>query len=109
MDTAKKRRPVKQPVAAQPLAVDEVDVTSLGAAIVTPEKPLRPHQCKKHLRETVAAAYRDIVKGFVTQAKSGSCQHLKMATEVVESPKRTRAGPRVKGPVESVLEELVLE
>jgi hypothetical protein len=108
MGTAKKRRPVQQPVAAKPLAAEDV-VGAPGLEIVAPEKPLRPHQCRKHLRETVAAAYRDIVAGFVAQAMSGSCQHLKMATEVVESPKRTRVGPRVKGPAERLLEELVLE
>jgi hypothetical protein len=101
MDTTEKRRPVKQPVAAKPLAAEEI-------AEVT-EKPLRPSQCRTYLRKTVAGAYRDIVKGFVTQAKSGGCQHLKMATEVIESSKRTRTGPRVKGPAERLLEELVLE
>jgi hypothetical protein len=102
METAKKRRPVKQPVAAKPLDADE------GAGAV-PEKPLRPAQCRTHLRKTVAAAYRDIVKGFVDQAKSGSCQHLKMATDVVESAKRVGAGSRKKGPAELMLEELNVE
>jgi hypothetical protein len=108
MGTAQQRRPVQEPVAATPLAAKEV-VGAPRVEIVAPEKPLRPHQCRKHLRETVAAAYRDIVAGFVDQAKNGSCQHLKMATEVVESPKRTRVGLRVKGPAERLLEELVLE
>ena len=109
MDTAKKRRPVKQPVAAKPLAAEDVVGALPRVEIVAPERPLRPSQCRTYLRKTVAAAYPEIVDGFVTQAKSGGCQHLKMATEVVESPKRTRVGPRVKGPAERLLEELVLE
>jgi hypothetical protein len=103
MDTAQRRRPVKQPVAATPLgAVTEIEAKA-------PEKPLRPSQCRKHLRKAVAEAYRDIVRGFVGQAMSGSCQHLKMATEVVEPEKRVKAGPRVKGSAEKLLEELGLE
>jgi hypothetical protein len=106
MVTAKKRRPDKQPVAARPLAALEV---GQEIEITAPEKPLRPGQCKKHLQKTVAAAYREIVAGFVEQAKGGSCQHLKMATEVLESAKRMRPGPRVKGPSELMLEELERE
>lgn len=72
------------------------------------EKPLRPSQCRTHLRKTVAAAYRDIVAGFVDQAKGGSCQHLKMATEVVDSEKRAKGGSRAKGPATAMLAELEL-
>ena len=109
MGTAKKRRPVKQPVAAKPLAAEEVVGAPPSVEIVAPEKPLLPSQCRKHLRTTVAEAYRDIVQGFVTQAKSGSCQHLKMATEVVESNKRTPTGRRRKGSAERLLDAMVLE
>jgi len=101
MGTAKKRRPVDELAAATPLAA------RLGgeSSAVTLKAPLRPHQCQRHLRLTVAAAYRDIVAGFVDEAKAGSCQHLKMATEVVASKKRVRAAKRVKGPSELMLEK----
>jgi len=77
-------------------------VTGVGVA----KKPLKPHQCRNHLRKTVAAAYRDIVAGFVKEATSGSCQHLKMATEVVESTKRVPKRLRPKGPAAQLLEDL---
>ncbi|MEO7027830.1 MAG: hypothetical protein ABI147_00310 [Acidobacteriaceae bacterium] len=104
MSAAKKRRAVKQPS-----AVHHVGVGDAGVDVKEPEKPLRPSQCRTHLRKTVAAAYRDIVAGFVGEAKSGSCQHLKMATEVVESKGRVRERSRGKGPAERMLEELERE
>ena len=52
------------------------------------EKPLRPGQCRAHMRKVLAAEFTEIVKGFVEQAKSGSCQHVKLATELLESKRR---------------------
>ena len=110
MGTVKKktRRAVKQPSAAHPLAAREAAAVA-GLEAKAPERPLRPSQCRTHLKKTVAAAYRDIVAGFVGEAKSGSCQHLKMATEVVESKGRTQGRSRSKGPAERMLEELERE
>jgi hypothetical protein len=105
MITARKRRPIGVSAAAVPPGSDEV----VGAGVVVELKPLKPHQCRNHLRRTVAVAYRDIVKGFVKEATSGSCQHLKMATEIVESSKRVKKSSRVKGPVEQLLEDLERE
>ena len=47
---------------------------------VETEKPLRPSQCRTHLRRELAREFRGMVKGFVQEAKSGSCQHLMLAT-----------------------------
>jgi hypothetical protein len=81
-----------------------------GAEMVTgprvKEKPLRPHECRTHLRKAVAAAYRDIVAGFVLEATGGGCQHLRMATEIVESKKRVRKVVRPKSVTAQLLEEL---
>ena len=62
-----------------------------GAAVEPqPEaKPLRPGQCRAHMRKTLANEFREIVDGFVKQAKSGSCQHVKLATELLEPPRKT--------------------
>jgi len=70
------------------------------------EKPLTPNQCRKYLRKTVAAAYREIVAGFVKEAMSGSCQHLKMATELVDSMRRPKAAARKKSSATLMLEKL---
>jgi hypothetical protein len=109
MGTANKRRPVNQPVAAQPLDGDGVIETVAGVDGAAVEKSLTPNQCRKYLRKTVAGAYRDIVAGFVKEAKAGGCQHLKMATEVVESTRRPKAVRRVKGAAALMLEKLERE
>ena len=95
MKTVKKRQPVAED-GAEMVSADELE--SAGEL-----EPLRSGECRKHLRATVAGAFRLIVAGFVEQAKSGSCQHLKMALEVLEPKKR--APSRQKGPAELMLEE----
>ena len=50
--------------------------------------PLRPAQCRAYMRKELAREFRGIVDGFVKGAKSGSCQHVKLATELLESKKR---------------------
>jgi hypothetical protein len=100
MGTAKRRRPARKPVAAK-VKIAVVDVFEVMKA---PEKPLRPSQCRGHLRKKLAEAYPAIVAGFVEQAKSGSCQHLKMATDLVEAKKAGRAS-MAKGPAARMLEE----
>jgi hypothetical protein len=90
-----------------PAGSGEVVGAGAGVEVGVAEKPLKPHQCRNHLRKTVAGAYRDIVKGFVKEATSGSCQHLKMATEIVESRKRVKKSFRVReSAVELLSEEL---
>lgn len=50
--------------------------------------PLRPSQCRAYMRRELAREFRGIVKGFVDGAKKGSCQHVKLATELVGAPER---------------------
>jgi hypothetical protein len=109
MTTAKKRRPVGVSAAAVPLGPDEGVGAAARVVVGVAGKPLKAHQCRNHLRKTVAVAYRDIVAGFVEEAKSGSCQHLRMATEIVESKKRVKRSTRVKGPAAELLEDLGTE
>ena len=109
MKTVQKRRPEGVPAAAMPLDGEEIAGAVTGVEVADSKKPLKPHQCRNHLRKTVAAAFRDIVAGFVEEAKSGGCQHLKMATEVVESKKRVKKSLRPKSVTEQLLEELERE
>lgn len=67
------------------------------------ERPLKPGQCRAYMRRELAREFRGIVQGFVDGAKKGSCQHVKLATELVQPPKRNR---RPKSTVERLLEEL---
>ena len=106
MKTANKRRLEGVPAAAMPLDGDEIAEAVMGLEVVDSKKPLKPHECRNHLRKTVAAAYRDIVAGFVEEAKKGGCQHLKMATEVVESQKRVKKDQMPKSVTAQLLEDL---
>ena len=63
----------------------------------TESKPLRPAQCRAYMRRTLAREFQGIVEGFIKGAKSGSCPHVKLATELLEPPprkKRVRSGRR---------------
>ena len=51
--------------------------------------------------------FRGIVQGFVEGAKSGSCQHVKLATELVRTPERKRVSGR--GQVQRLVEQLERE
>jgi hypothetical protein len=106
MKTANERRLDGVLAAAVPLDGEEIDGAVMEVEVEDAKKPLKPHQCRNHLRKTVAAAYRDIVAGFVKEAMSGGCQHLKMATEVVESQKRVKRSLRPKSVTALLLEEL---
>ena len=71
------------------------------------EPPLRPEQCRAYMRRTLAREFRGIVQGFVDGAKSGSCQHVKLATELMKTSPRTRV--RGRGDVQRLLEKLERE
>jgi hypothetical protein len=68
------------------------------------EKPLRPRQCHKYLQKTLASEFRAIVQGFVGEARNGSCAHMKLAVELLESTKPEPRG--TKGSAQRLLEEL---
>lgn len=71
------------------------------------ERPLRPGQCRAHLRRELAGEFRGIVKGLIEQAKKGSCPHVKLATELLdlrqEQQPKKRRGP---GPFTQMLQEI---
>jgi hypothetical protein len=65
---------------------------------------LSPGRCRSHMRETLAREFQAIVDGFVEAAKTGSCQHVKLATELL---KPTRKGStRKKGTAVRTLEQM---
>lgn len=74
-----------------------------GAGRERAERPLRPAQCRAYMRRELAREFRGIVQGFVDSAKKGSCQHVKLAAELVQAPVRVR--PK-KSTVERLIEEL---
>jgi hypothetical protein len=63
---------------------------SVTAGEETGEAPLRPGQCRDYMRRELAKEFRGIVKGFVEGAKTGSCQHVKLATELVGTQRPAR-------------------
>lgn len=72
------------------------------------KKPLRPAQCRPHMKKELAHNFREIVSGLVEHAKAGSLQHIKLATELLgvgpeEKEKVKRRGP---GPLTRVLREI---
>jgi hypothetical protein len=67
-------------------------------------KYLRPSECRSFMRRTLAKEFQAIVDGFVEEAKKGSCQHVKLATELL---KPIRKGPsRKKGTATRYWEQL---
>ena len=83
-------------------------VKGAAAAVSEPEHkalpPLRPSQCRAYMRRELAREFRGIVEGFVDGAKKGSCQHVKLATELVGTPERRQR--RGKSTVRRLIEEM---
>jgi len=67
-------------------------------------KVLKPSACKSHMRKRLAESFDEIVDGFVKEAKKGSCPHVKLTNELLETASGKRAS-RKKGPAERMLEK----
>ncbi len=59
------------------------------------------------MRQVLAREFRGIVEGFVEGAKSGSCQHVKLVTELMRPVTKTKV--RGRGRVEELLKQLERE
>ena len=82
---AKTRTGARAKARTRPRAKVCLPVSEPKIAEKTPEQPpLRPSQCRSYMRNTLAREFRTIVQGFVKGAQSGSCQHVKLATELLE-------------------------
>ncbi len=68
------------------------------------QKPLRPKQCHKYVQKRVAEQFPAIVNGFIGEALKGSCPHMKLAMELLDSAKVTTR-PR-KSSVHMLLDQL---
>jgi hypothetical protein len=84
---------------------EEIRLERVVEAVSEPRlKALRPGQCRTHMRNELAKEFREIVKGFVAAAKSGSCPHVKLANELLRPIRRNVS--RRKGSVARYMEEL---
>jgi hypothetical protein len=80
-----------------------------GVALSKDEKRLlAPASCRAYMRKTLVKAFPEIVKGFVDAAKTGSCPHVKMVTELMK-PVRQVNKRQKKGPAARFIEKLVRE
>ena len=69
-------------------------------------KKVRVADCRKLMRETLAAEYKEILGAFVQVAKKGSASHMKLATELLEA--KEPVGNRRSGSASRLLRELKL-
>jgi hypothetical protein len=70
-------------------------------------KQLRPSACLSHMRRTLAKEFQGIVDGFVEAAKTGSCPHVKLATELMKPD--AKSSLRKKGSVAKYMQQLEKE
>ena len=62
------------------------------------KKPLRPAQCRAHVKRELAENFRSIVDSLVESAKAGSFQHVKLVIELLEARPGEKEKGRRKGP-----------
>lgn len=67
------------------------------------KRALKPSACKRLIRKRLAESFEEIVDGFVKEAKKGSCPHVKLTNELLETARKRPS--RKKGPGEKMLEQ----
>lgn len=77
-----------------------------GGAPATKKTPLRPGQCRAYMRRALADEFEGIVAGFIKGAQSGSCAHVKLATEFLEPRPRTKRPKSGRQTLERWMDEL---
>ena len=70
------------------------------------KKTPKPSACKGIMQKRLAESFEEIVDGFVEEAKKGSCAHVKLTTELLETASREKES-RKKGSAERMLEKWV--
>ena len=100
---------MKKRVAKAKAEVVEAGGVTGGVTLTTEERRLlAPAGCRAYMRKTLVKEFPKIVQGFVDQAKTGSCPHLKMVTELMKPVRQ--AQPRgKKGPAARFIERLERE
>lgn len=69
------------------------------------DKPLQLRQCRGYLHKTLQNEFKEIVDGFVNQAKQGSCAHMKLTAELLEQADMERQ-QQGKGSAQRLMEEI---
>jgi hypothetical protein len=69
---------------------------------------LAPAGCRAYMRRTLVKEFPEIVQGFVDAAKTGSCPHVKMVTELMR-PIRQGSPRQKKGTMVRLFERLEKE
>lgn len=89
-------------------AVRKVTRAKVGVSdeVQSPEKTLKPSQCRNFMRKRLAEEFPHIVHGFVREAKSGSCAHVKLANELLLERAEKKRTPRRMSSAEQILKEL---
>lgn len=95
---------MKSRVAVRPRARAEPSEAPGGVKERPHEPALRPTQCRGYMRKRLAEEFPGIVQGFLEGAKTGSCAHVKLVTELLAEPDRKRS--RRKGSAVRLLEQL---
>ena len=89
------------------VVVKRVGKKAVLAPVVEKKKrpvPTKPSLCPGYVRGRLTDAIETIADGFVKQAEKGSCQHLKLASELLE---KGQPKPREKkGSAERFLDKL---
>lgn len=70
------------------------------------EKTLTPGRCRAFMRRRLAEEFEGIVNGFIKSAKEGSCQHVKLTTELLEPRKRQAKKIESRGTLQRWVEEI---
>lgn len=73
------------------------------------QRPLTPGQCRAYMRRRLAHEFQGIVNGFIESARAGSCQHVKLATELLEPRKRQTKKAEARGTLQRWVEEIERE
>jgi len=68
------------------------------------KKAPRPAACKELMQKRLAESFEEIVEGFVKEAKKGSCAHVKLTSELLETASREKKAQK-KGSAERMLEK----
>ena len=81
--------------------------TKAGGERVGGARALRPWQCRELMRRRLAREFDGILDGFIAAAKKGSCPHVRLVTELLETERKPQG--KKKGSAALLLEKLEKE
>lgn len=107
--TPAQRRTVKAKPAPDAPEVSEGCTQCGGTPTPLPDdlKPPRgAAQCRTYMRKVLVREFPAIVQGFVNGAKEGSCQHVKLATELLDARKPATPVKRGQGTLKRLIRKM---